>query len=112
MLDTHLGPGFRLFEVKICHSPLDIERRLNIAHPRLPFRNVLFANAQPCVDLLGLLRLKHGAIVADQHCGGSVKTDSSVEYNQVGGQDLSRMRWCFSALQADRKHFDEKLWRI
>ena len=61
MLDTHLGPGFRLFEVKICHSPLDIERRLNIAHPRLPFRNVLFANAQPCVDLLGLLRLKHGA---------------------------------------------------
>jgi len=38
--------------------------------------------------LLGLLRLKHGAIVADQHCGGSVKTDSSVEYNQVGGQIL------------------------
>jgi len=25
MLDTHLGPGFRLFEVKICHSPLDID---------------------------------------------------------------------------------------
>ncbi len=88
MLDTHLGSGFRLFEVKICHSPLDIERRLNIAHPRLPFRNVLFANAQPCVDLLGLLRLQHGAIVADQPCGGSVKTDSSVEYNQVGGQIL------------------------
>ena len=25
MLDTHLGSGFRLFEVKICHSPLDID---------------------------------------------------------------------------------------
>ncbi len=74
MLDTHVFPRFRLFEVKISHSALDIERRLDIAHPRLTLGNILFTYAQRFVDLLGLLGLEDGAIIADQRFWRSMET--------------------------------------
>ena len=66
MLYAHIFPGFRLFEVKISHSSLNIERRLDIAHPWLTLGDVLFADAQRFVDVLSLPGFEDGAIVADQ----------------------------------------------
>ena len=74
MLDAHVFPRFGLFEVKISHSALDIERRLDIAHPRLALGNILFTYAQRFVDSLGLLGLEDGAIIADQRFWRSMET--------------------------------------
>src|SRR5712692_9300407 len=65
MLNAHIFPGFGVFEVKISHSSLNIERRLDIAHPWLTLGDILFADTQRFVDVLGLLGLEDRAIIAD-----------------------------------------------
>ena len=74
MLDAHVVPRFGLFEVKISHSALDIERRLDIAHPRLTLGDILFTYAQRFVNSPGLLGLEDGAIIADQRFWCSMET--------------------------------------
>src|SRR3954468_18314316 len=66
MLDSHVFPCFRPFEVKISHPSLDIERGLYIAHPGLALGNELFANTEQFVNFHGLFGLEDGSVITNQ----------------------------------------------
>ena len=79
MLDAHLFPRFGLFEVKISHSALDIERRLDIAHPRLTLGNILLRHLLWRMSfLLGAFQAIQAAVESQYSAtgpGGEFETD-------------------------------------
>ena len=88
MLDAHLFPRFAFCKVKITHSALNIEGRLDIAHPGLPLRNEFFPYAERFVDLHRLLGFEDGTIITDQGFWRTMQTDGGVQDNQIGCQIL------------------------
>src|SRR5215210_1418765 len=83
-----LLPAFGLREVVVGHSPLDVERRLDVGLVRLSPLDLLFAYAQGGVDGFGLSSLENGASVGYEPLRRAVAFDGRVENAQEGARIL------------------------